>query len=95
MAANPKPIEMAGPAYERYHVYHAEAQVISGNLKHPLKQPIDLRGRAVIEKSRRDDHISQSLKATSLEGLISFAAAYTRASGSKSKIVRSAPATGA
>ncbi len=83
MAANPKPLEMAGPAYERYHVYHAEAQVISGSLKHPLKQPIDLRGRAVIEKSRRDDHISQSLKATSLEGLISFAAAYTRASGSK------------
>src|SRR6266446_8453717 len=83
MAANPKTLEMAGPAYERYHVYHAEAQVISGSLKHPLKQPIDLRGRAVIEKSRRDDHISQSLKATSLEGLISFAAAYTRASGSK------------
>jgi len=82
MAANPKsPIPY--PGKERYHVYHAEAHVLSGNLKHPIDQPIEHHARVVLEKTRRDDHIMQSIEETTLEGLISFKAGHTRASGSK------------
>ncbi len=31
MAANPKPPVEPGSGLERYHVYHAEAHVLSGN----------------------------------------------------------------
>ena len=58
MAANPKPPVTPLPASEPYHVYHAEAHVLSGNLKHPIDQPIEHHGRVVLEKSRRDDHLS-------------------------------------
>jgi hypothetical protein len=64
-------------------VYHAEAHVLSGNLKHPIDQPIEHHARVVLEKTRRDDHITQSVEQTTLEGLVSFKAGHTRASGSK------------
>jgi hypothetical protein len=83
MAANPKSPVAPGPVLERYHVYHAEAHVLSGNLKHPIKQPIEHHARVVLEKTRRDGHIRQSVEETSLEGLISFKAGHTRASGTK------------
>jgi hypothetical protein len=83
MAANPKSPVAPGPALERYHVYHAEAHVLSGNLKHPINQPIEPHARVVLEKTRRDGHIRQSIEETSLEGLISFKAGHTRASGTK------------
>ena len=83
MAANPKPPVEPGSGQERYHVYHAEAHVLSGNLKHPIKQPIEHHARVVLEKTRRDGHIRQSVEETSLEGLISFKAGHTRASGTK------------
>jgi len=41
MAANPKSPVAPRPSLERYHVYHAEAHVLSGNLKHPVDQPIE------------------------------------------------------
>jgi hypothetical protein len=85
MAANPKSPVEPGPGLERYHVYHAEAHVLSGNLKHPVDQPIEHHGRVVLEKSRRDDHISESVKEKSLEGLISFKAGNTRVSGTQLK----------
>src|SRR5258708_11959979 len=83
MAANPKSPVAPETEEERYHVYHAEAQVLSGNLKHPIKQPIEHHARVVLEKTRRDGHIRQSVEETSLEGLISFKAGHTRASGTK------------
>src|SRR5258708_12165954 len=83
MAANPKSPVEPGPVSERYHVYNAEAHVLSGNLKHPIKQPIEHHARVVLEKTRRDGHIRQSVEETSLEGLISFKAGHTRASGTK------------
>lgn len=82
MAANPKP-PIPYPVQERYHVYHAEAHVLSGRLHHPVDQPIEHHARVVLEKTRRDDHITQSVEATTLEGLISFKSGHTRASGSK------------
>jgi hypothetical protein len=85
MAANPKSPVVPGSGLERYHVYHAEAHVLSGNLKHPVDQPIEHHGRVVLEKSRRDDHISESVKEKSLEGLISFKAGNTRVSGTQLK----------
>ncbi len=85
MAANPKPPVEPGSGLERYHVYHAEAHVLSGNLKHPVDQPIEHHGRVVLEKSRRDDHVSESVKEKSLEGLISFKAGHTRVSGTQLK----------
>src|ERR1700732_2251601 len=83
MAANPKSPVVSGPVLERYHVYHAEARVLSGNLKHPINKPIEHHGRVVLEKSRRDYHRSETVEAKSLDGLISFKAAHTRASGTR------------
>lgn len=68
-----------------YHVYHAEAHVLSGTLKHPVKQPIEFEGHVVLQNTRREAHLSRSTAASTLEGLISFKAAYTRASGNKFK----------
>jgi hypothetical protein len=82
MAANPKSPVAPRPSLERYHVYHAEAHVLSGNLKHPVDQPIEHHAHVVL-KNRRADHITQTVEETTLEGLISFKAGHTRASGSK------------
>jgi hypothetical protein len=81
MSANPKP--PVSHDSEPYHVYHAEAHVLSGNLKHPVEQPIEHKARVVLEKTRVPGHVTEFVKETSLEGLISFKAGYTHASGSK------------
>jgi hypothetical protein len=83
MAADPKPPVESGAGAERYHVYHAEAHVLSGNLKHPIDQPIEHQARVVLERTRLDGHITQSVEQTTLEGLISFKAGHSHASGSK------------
>jgi hypothetical protein len=83
MAANPKPPVEPDPGVEPYHVYHAEAHVLSGNLKHPIDQPIQHQARVVLEKTRLDGHITRSVEETTLEGLISFKAGHSHASGSK------------
>ncbi len=75
MAANPKPLP------EQYHVYHAEAFVLEGDLEHPIKQPIEKYGRAVLEHTRRESLITQSVGETNVEGLISFKRGYTRVAG--------------
>jgi hypothetical protein len=83
MSANPKFPVTSRFDMEPYHVYHAEAHVLSGNLKHPIDQPIAQQARVVLEKTRNDGHITESVRETSLEGLISFKAGHTHASGSK------------
>jgi len=83
MSANPKPPAERGSNVERYHIYHAEAHLLSGNLKHPIEQPIRHQARVVLEKTRADGHVSQSVDGTSLEGLISYKAGHSRVSGSK------------
>jgi len=83
MAANPKLPLDPDSGMETYHEYHAEAHVLSGNLKHPIEQPIPHQALVVLEKTRLDGHVTQSVKETTLEGLISFKAGHSHASGSK------------
>jgi hypothetical protein len=83
MATNPKSPVVPQSVRSQYHVYHAEAHVLSGNLKHPVEQPIEHKARVVLEKTRRDGHVSQFVAEDTLEGLISFKAGHTRASGTK------------
>jgi hypothetical protein len=83
MATNPKSPVVLQSVRSQYHVYHAEAHVLSGNLKHPVDQPIEHKARVVLEKTRRDGHVSQSVAEDTMEGLISFKAGHTRASGTK------------
>ena len=83
MSANPKPPMESHSDLGPYHVYHAEAHVLSGKLKHPVDQPIEHKARVVLEKTREAGHVTEFVKETSLEGLISFKAGYTHASGNK------------
>ncbi len=83
MSANPKSPVASRSDVEPYHVYHAEAHVLSGKLKHPIDQPIEHQARVVLEKTRDAGHITESVRETSLEGLISFKAGHAHASGSK------------
>jgi hypothetical protein len=85
MAANPKPPVGPGLVLEQYHIYHAEAQVLSGHLDHPIQQPIEHYGRAVLEDTRREGLITQSVGETTVEGLISFRSGHTRVSGTQLK----------
>jgi len=83
MATLAKPSAEPVPVLERYHVYHAEAHVLSGHLEHPINQPIEHYGNVVLEKTRREGLFTESVGETSVEGLISFKAGRTRVSGSQ------------
>ena len=83
MAANPLPTAGPGLVRDQYHIYHAEAQVLSGELEHPIKQPIERYARAVLENTRREGLITQSVGETTIEGLISFKSGHTRVSGTQ------------
>src|SRR5258708_3126118 len=85
MATMSKPLAEPGPVLERYHVFHAGAHILSGHLEHPIKQPIEHYGNVVLEKTRREGLITESVGETSVEGLISFKAGHTRVSGSQLK----------
>jgi hypothetical protein len=85
MATMSKPIAEPVPVLERYHVFHAGAHILSGELEHPIKQPIEHYGNVVLEKTRREGLITESVGETSVEGLISFKAGHTRVSGSQLK----------
>jgi hypothetical protein len=82
MAASPKsPIESV---QSPYHIYHAQAFVIEGEIKQPIKQPIQPFGRVVLE-TRCDTLITQSVGETNIEGLISFRRGHTRVIGTHIK----------
>jgi hypothetical protein len=85
MAANPKPLVEPSPVRERYHVYHAEAHVLSGHLEHPIKQPIEHYGNVALQNTRREGLLTQSVGETSVEGLVSFKSGRTCVSGSQLK----------
>lgn len=85
MATMSKPMSEPVSALERYHVYHAGAHILSGDLEHPIKQPIEHYGNVVIEKTRREGLFTESVGETSVEGLITFKAGHTRVSGSQLK----------
>jgi hypothetical protein len=81
MAANPKPLAGTGTRLEAYHVYHAEACILKGELEQPIKQHIEPYGRVVLENTRRESLITQSVGETNIEGLISFKRGHTRVAG--------------
>ncbi|MGA9903311.1 MAG: hypothetical protein ACLP0H_04520 [Terriglobales bacterium] len=81
MAANPKLPMMSGSAKEQYHIYHAEAYILKGEIEHPIKQSIEEYGRVVLEHTRRESLITQSVGETNIEGLISFKRGHTRVAG--------------
>jgi hypothetical protein len=85
MAASPKSPMMSGSVQEQYHIYHAEAYVLKGELEHPIKQPIEEYGRVVLEQTRREGLITHSVGETNIEGLISFKRGHTRVAGAHIK----------
>ena len=85
MAANPRSPVETGSVLEQYHIYHAEAHILSGHLEHPIKQPVEDYGRVVLENTRRESLITQSVGETRVEGLISFKSGHTRVIGSQIK----------
>jgi hypothetical protein len=80
MAASQKLPMMPGSATDPYHLYHAEAYILKGELEQPIKQPVQEYGRVVLE-SRRETLITQSVGETTIEGLISFKRGHTRVAG--------------
>jgi len=72
-----------GSPEERFHDYHAEAHVLSGDLQRPVEQKIE-RHSPVVLKDRRGGHLTRFADKVNIEGLISFASGHTRVSGSRS-----------
>jgi hypothetical protein len=70
---------------ESYHVYHAQAYLLKGELEHPINQPIQEYGEVVLENTRRESLNTQSVGETNIEGLISFQRGHTRVAGTHVK----------
>jgi hypothetical protein len=85
MAASMELPMMPGSAREPYHAYHAEAYILKGELKQPIQQPIEPYGLVVLENTRRESLITQSVGETNIEGLISFKRGHTRVAGAHVK----------
>jgi len=83
MAANLQAPVAPSVVLERYHSYHAEAHLLSGELEHPIKQPIESYARVVLENTRREGLITQTVGETNIEGLISFRSGHTRVIGTQ------------
>jgi hypothetical protein len=65
------------------HDYHAEAHVLSGQLKHPIQQKIEHQVPVKLN-DRRGGHLTRYAEDVSVEGLISFTRGRTRVSGARS-----------
>jgi hypothetical protein len=65
------------------HQYHAEAQVLSGDLQRPIVQRIEPQAPLLLE-DRRGGLFTRSVEDVSIEGLISFTKGQTRVSGARS-----------
>lgn len=65
------------------HEYHAVAHALSGHLHHPVYQRIKEQAMVSI-KGERGGHITEQLRAFSLEGAVTFESAHSRVSGSRS-----------
>ena len=64
MAANPKSPVGPSPVLERYHLYHAEAHILSGELEHPIKQDLEKYGHVSLEHTRRESHNTRTVGPT-------------------------------
>ena len=79
MTEAPETIAKQTPSHE----YHAEAHVLSVELKRPIEQKIEQHAPVAL-KDRRGGHLTRFIEDVSIEGLISFKRGHTRVSGSKS-----------
>ena len=66
-----------------FHHFHAEAHVLSGELRRPIEQTIE-RHLPVALQDYRGGHLTRFTEEVSIEGLISFTRGRTRVSGSES-----------
>jgi hypothetical protein len=71
-----------GPV-EHYHIFHADAHVLSGELKRPIEQKIEQQIPVAL-KDRRGGHFTRFSEDFSVEGFISYKRGLTRVSGSPS-----------
>src|SRR6266849_6652324 len=76
-------IEKQEQALRPSHQYHAEAHVLSGELKRPIEQKIEQHAPVSL-KSLRGGHLTRFAEEVSIESLISFQTGHTRVSGSRS-----------
>jgi hypothetical protein len=63
----------------RYHVYHAEAEALSGRLTLPLTQ--DVKPPTFVKLSERGGYLSQQSECYRLGAVVSFRSAYTQVAG--------------
>ena len=65
------------------HQFHAEAHVLSGELRSPIQQRIEKHARVAL-KNEKGGHLTRFLEDVSIEGLVSFRNGFTRVSGGES-----------
>lgn len=75
--------EHVGPRAGYSHTFHAEAHVLSGDLRAPIRQEIE-RHAPVSLHDERGGHLTRFTEDASIEGLIHFKTGHTRVSGSPS-----------
>jgi len=66
-------------ADERYHIYNAEAEALSGNLTLPLEQ--EVKPPTYVKLNERGGYVSQHVENYRLGGVVSFRSAYTQVGG--------------
>jgi hypothetical protein len=64
---------------DRYHIYHAEAEALSGNLTLPLIQ--EVKPPTFVKLNERGGYLSQHVENYRLGGVVSFRSAYTQVGG--------------
>jgi hypothetical protein len=65
----------------RWHNYHAEATILSGDLYHPLKQ--EIKPQTNVKLAKEGGYLSEHAEPYRLEGVISFEKAYTQVAGNR------------
>jgi len=79
MTETPAPPAAVTPSHE----YHAEAQVLSGNLRRPIEQVIEPQAPSTL-RGRRSGHLTRFTDQVSIDGLVSFKMGFSRVSGTRS-----------
>jgi hypothetical protein len=74
--------ENAGPVTPS-HTYHAEAHALSGKLQRPVEQEIEHQAKLALN-DMKGGHFTRVVEDVSVQGLVVFARAHTRISGSRS-----------
>lgn len=75
--------ENSGGNVKYSHQFHAEAHVLTGELRSPIEQRIEKHARVAL-KNERGGHLTRFLEDVSIEGLVSFRTGHTRVSGGES-----------